>query len=188
MNHHPAWNEVRVSRWHEFSLSNVELRVGTKDKEGLLGEIQTELRALPSRLDEYLDGPRLPGARRGRFHPMMFRELLHMSPRSSPAFGVLILASLFRDSMPWLYEMGVEVYRVSKNGSAADLHEAAQEFRHAVEFSVHGPMSREFFGRSKEMFMVMEEIEPLLERTLGMLDAEDKPGRRKARKESGEDA
>lgn len=171
------------------SLSNVELRVGTKDKEGLLGEIQTELRALPSRLDEYLDGPRLPGMRRGRFHPMMFRELLHMGPRSSsPAFGVLILASLFRDSMPWLYEMGVEVYRVAKQGNAAELQEAAQEFRHAIEFSIHGPMSREFFGRSKEMFMVMEEIEPLLERTLGMLDVEGKPGRRRAKKEGGEDA
>lgn len=169
------------------SLSNVELRVGTKDKEGLLGEIQTELRALPSRLDDYLDGPRLPGMRRGRFHPMMLRELLHMSPRSSPAFGVLILASLFRDSMPWLYEMGVEVYRVAKQGNASELQEAAQEFRHAVEFSVHGP-AREFFGRSKEMFMVMEEIEPLLQRTLGMLDAEGKPGRRKTKKESGEDA
>lgn len=170
------------------SLSKVELRIGTKDQEGLLGEIQTELRALPSRLDEYLDGPRMPGMRRGRFHPMMLRDLLHMGPHSTPALGVLILASLFRDTMPWLYEMGVEVYRVAKQGNAVELQEAAHEFRQAVEFSVHGPMSREFFGRSKDMFMMMEEIDPLLERTLGMLDVESKPGRRKAKKESGEDA
>jgi hypothetical protein len=170
------------------SLSNVESRVGTKDKEGLLGEIQTELRALPSRLDEYLDVPRLPGMRRGRFHPMMLRELVHMSPRSSPMFGVLILASLFRDTMPWLYEMGVEVYRVAKQGNAAELQEATREFRQAVEFSLHGPMPREFLGRSKEMFMLMEEIEPLLERTLATLDTEGKPGRRKTKKDGGEEA
>ncbi|MHB1158572.1 MAG: hypothetical protein ACYC26_17240 [Phycisphaerales bacterium] len=53
------------------SLSKVELRIGTKDQQGLLDEIQTELRALPARLDEYLDGPRIPGMRRGRFHPMI---------------------------------------------------------------------------------------------------------------------
>lgn len=165
------------------SLSKVELRVGTKDQEGLLGEIQAELRALPSRLDDYLGGPRLPGTRRGRFHPMMLREMLHLGPRNSPALGVLILASMFRDSMPWLYEMGVEVYRVAKQGTATELKEAAHEFRQAVEFSLHGPMSPELFGRSKEMFVIMEEIEPLLERTIGMFDEESKPLRRRPKKE-----
>ncbi len=161
------------------SLSNVESRIGTKDKEGLLGEIQTELRALPSRLDEYLDGPRLPGMRRGRIHPMMLRDILHMNPHVGPAFGVLFLASIFRDTMPWLYEMGVEVYRVAKRGNEAELRDAVREFRIAIEFSIHGPMSRAFFGRSKELFMLLEEIEPLLEQTLDMFSLQDKSGRSK---------
>lgn len=84
--------------------------------------------------------------------------------------------------------MGVEVYRTAKQGTAAELHEAAQEFRHAVEFSVHGPMSREFFGRSKEMFMVVEELAPQLDRMLSMLDAENRPSRRKTKKDGSEDA
>ena len=66
------------------SLNKVESRIGTKDQEGLLGEIQTELRALPRRLGDSLGGPRLPGMRRARFHPMMFRELLHMAPHMGP--------------------------------------------------------------------------------------------------------
>jgi len=169
------------------SLSKVELRIGTKDQQGLLDEIQSELRALPARLDEYLEGPRIPGMRRGRFHPMMFGSLLHMGPDSTPAVGVLIVASIFRDSMPWLYELGVEVYRVAKHGNSADVQQAGHEFRQAVEFAVRGPMSREFFGRSKEMFMLMEEIDPLLDRALSMLDAENKPGRRKLKKDSDED-
>jgi hypothetical protein len=169
------------------SLSTVETRVGTKDEEGLLGEIQIGLRNLNTRLDESFDGLRIPRLRRGRFHPMMFRELLHMNSRNSPALGVLIFASLFRDTMPWLYEMGTEVYRISKHGSAEELQEAAREFRQAVDFSVNGPMSREFFGRSKEMFMVMEEIEPMLERTLEMLGLEGKLGKRKSRKENSDE-
>lgn len=174
------------------SLSKVESRIGTKDQEGLLGEIQIELRALPTRLDDYLGGPRFPGMRRGRFHPMMFRELLrmapHIGPHASPAVGVLILASFFRDSMPWLHELGTEVYRAAKRGDAADLHQAAREFRQAVEFAVHGPFQHEFFGGSKDMLMLIEEIEPLLERALSMLGVETKPGRRKQKKASGEDA
>src|SRR5207244_283126 len=67
------------------SLSKVESRIGTKEQQGLLDEIQSELRALPARLDEYFDGPRLPGMRRGRFHPMMLREFLHIGPQSNPA-------------------------------------------------------------------------------------------------------
>lgn len=163
------------------SLSKVELRIGTKEQQGLLDEIQTELRSLPGRLDEYFDGPRMPGMRRGRFHPMMMRELLHMGPHSSPASGILMLASLFRDSMPWLYELGVEVYRTAKEGNKVQLQEAALEFRQAVDFAVHGPMSREFFGRSKEMFMIMEEIDPLLDRAFSTLEIASKPSRRNAK-------
>lgn len=168
------------------SLSKVEQRIGTKDQEGLLDEIQTELRALPARLDEYLEGPRMPGMRRGRFHPMLAREFLHMGPQSNPAIGVLFLASLFRDSMPWLYELGVDVYRVARQGPSAELQQAAREFRNAVEFSIHGPMAREFIGRSKEMFMLMEEMDPLLDRALSMIEAEGKPVRRKVKKEGPE--
>ena len=163
-------------------LSRVELQIATKDQQGLLDEIQTELRALSMRLDEYLDEylevKQIPGIRRGRFYPMMIRELLHIAPQSSPGFGVLIIASFFRDSMPWLYEMGVEVYRMAKRGPSIELQEAANEFRQAVEFAVHGPISHEFFGRSKDMFMIIEEIEPILDRALSMLDLKgNNPGR-----------
>jgi hypothetical protein len=168
------------------SLTKVELRIGTKDQEGLLGEIQSELRALPSRLDDYLGVSRLPGMRRGRFHPMMLREMLHMGPQSSGGFGVLILASLFRDSMPWLYEMGVEVFRLSKQGTSTELREAVQDFRNAVEVSFHSPMGHEFLNRSKDMFMIMEEIEPLLDRTLGMLGDESTSGRRRPKRDTEE--
>ncbi|MHB1158666.1 MAG: hypothetical protein ACYC26_17725 [Phycisphaerales bacterium] len=86
--------------------------------------------------------------------------------------------------MPWLYELGVEVYRVAKQGTYAELQEAAREFRQAVEFAVHGPMSREFFGRSKEMSILMEEIDPLLDRALDMINNDERHIRRKSRKEA----
>ncbi|MBL8518370.1 MAG: hypothetical protein JNM76_15525 [Betaproteobacteria bacterium] len=168
------------------SLGKVESRLGTKDQEGALGEIQAEVRSLPSRLEEYFGGPRLPGMRRGRFHPMLLREMLHMSaqfgPSSSPALGVLILASVFKDSMPWVYELGLQVYRAAQAGSPDMLERAAREFRHAIEFTVHGPFSREFSSGSKEMFILMEEIDPLVSRALDMLHLESEKGRPKPSK------
>jgi hypothetical protein len=119
------------------SLSKVEARIGTKDQQGMLDEIQTELRSLPARLDEYLEAPRLPWLRRGRFHPMMLRELLHIGPHASPAMGILLVASIFRDWMPWLYELGMELYRIARHGKSPELDEAAAEFRQAVEYTLH---------------------------------------------------
>jgi hypothetical protein len=157
------------------SLSKLEVRIGTKDQQGLLDEIQTELKALPGRLDEYLESGRAPWMRRGRLHPMMLHELMHMDPHQSPAVGILVVASFFRDLMPWVYELAVEVYHLRRRGNSAEFRRATEEFRRAVEFSVHGPMSRELIGRSKEMYMMMGEIEPLLDRVLSEMEKEVRP-------------
>jgi exonuclease VII small subunit len=165
------------------SLSKLEAKIGTQEQQGVLDEIQSELRSLPARLDEYADSPRMPWMRRGRVHPMMLRELMHAGPHSSPAMGILVIASIFRDWMPWLHELGLELYRLARRGKSAELDEAASEFRRAVEFAVHGPMSREFMGRRKDMYMLIEEIDPLLDRALSMLD-EGRASRRRLKKDA----
>ena len=160
------------------SMSKVELRLGTKDQQGLLGEIQTELNRLPARIDKYLADSRLPGMWHRRHHPGMFQELLHASSPDIPAFEILIVASLFHDSMPWLYEMGMEVYRAARRGDNNKLQIAAREFRQAVEFAAHSPLSQEFFGRNEKTFMIMEEIGWVLDRAISTLHLEGESGRR----------
>ena len=76
-----------------------------------------KLNRLPKRIDKYLAHSRLPDMLHGRHRRGMFRELVHVSSPGIPAFEILILASLFRDSMPWLYEMGMEVYRAARRGT-----------------------------------------------------------------------
>ena len=77
------------------SLSNLEARIGTKEQQGMLDQIQAELRSLPGRLDEYFDSGRGLWSRRGRAHPMMLKEILHFGPRGSPAVGIPFVASFF---------------------------------------------------------------------------------------------
>ena len=77
---------------------------------------------------------------------------------------------------------------MSKRGSSIELQAAAHEFRQAVEFAVHGPLSREFFGRSKDSFIIMEELEQILNQVLSMLDLRGKPSRRRTKPGSDVDA
>jgi hypothetical protein len=155
-----AVSEVRTS------VSKVEAKIAAPDGQGALEAIQHELRVLPRRLDEAADFPRVPWLRRGRMHPGMLLELMHVGPTRSPALGILVVASLFRDAMPWVYELGVDAYRQLKHGKNAEALGAVAEFKKVLEFSLHGPMSREFLGRSKEMYILVEEIEPLLHRLI----------------------
>jgi hypothetical protein len=70
-------------------------------------------------------------------------------------------------------------YRTVRRGPASEAALAVRDFRHTVELSLHGPWSRDFFGRSKEMFMLMEEMEPLLERLLSSVpEPEEKTGKK----------
>ena len=167
-----AMSEVRTS------LNKVESRIGTKEQQGVLDEIQNELRALPGRLEDGGEFPRIGWMRRGRMHPKMLYEMVHMFPGQPQGLGILILASIFRDAMPWIYEFGLETYRTVRRGPTSEAAAATKEFRHMLELSLHGPWSRELFGRSKEMFMMMEEMEPLLERLLQSSEREDKSHKR----------
>lgn len=151
-------------------ISKLETKIGTKEQQGLLDEIQAEIKSLPSRLEEISDISRFPMLKRSRFHPMMLREFMHFGHKTSSSdLDILFISSLFRDSMPWIYELGMELYRSIRNGDRDEVEKIAYEFRHAIEFSIHGPMSKELFGRSKEMYILMDEIEPILDRVMKTL-------------------
>ena len=52
-----------------------------------------------------------------RFHPMIIDELSHMISRGEDdPIGILIISSFVREDFPWLYEIGIEAYRMAKLG------------------------------------------------------------------------
>lgn len=166
-------SELRTSQ------GKIEQKLGTQDQEGLLDEIHSTMRTLSRHLDESLDPSRSPvWLRRGRrIHPLLLRELLHMLPNSSA--GVLLAASVFRDWMPWLYELGMEAHRASQYGTQAEAQRAIDTFRRAVEMSIRGPWVREFVGRSREVYAFLEEIEPFLDEVLSRAADETRHTRRR---------
>jgi hypothetical protein len=130
----------------------------------LFEEIKVMFQDLPSRIDVVAERVREPAGLR-EMHPAMIHELTHMIGRGDPEPGLvaLIVASLFRDDLPWLYEMGVEVYRQSVGGDRQAIRRSYRNFLNGAAFATMGPFSREF-SRSKRTRMMLEELPMILRR------------------------
>jgi len=123
----------------------------------VLEELVEAVRKMEVRVREQPDEPR--PRRRNKFNPMMFREMAQMlSERPGDPIGVLLLASSVREDFPWLYEIGIETYRILKSGRKAEAREAVQRFMRALEVTLHGPFRHEELGGASR-HMLMREME-----------------------------
>jgi hypothetical protein len=131
----------------------------------------------------------LPDRVRGRrrVHPMMIEEMMHMSQmmdkHGDGALGVLIFISVFRDQCPWLYEVGMEVYRALREGDQEAALVAARRMRDLAEFSLHGPWMEELMP-DREAFMAFRHMPEMLER---MLQVAERPSRARRQRPEGAD-
>ncbi|MDX6402788.1 MAG: hypothetical protein QOH70_243 [Blastocatellia bacterium] len=123
----------------------------------LFEEVKVMFQDLPSRIEGRLDPMR---RKRHRFHPMMMEELLHMSKEFDDPTGLLVLIGLFRDELPWLYEVGLEFYRAIKSGNHAQMKKAHRSIMIAFEITRHGPLGEGM--RDKETYMMMREMPHIL--------------------------
>jgi hypothetical protein len=100
---------------------------------------------------------------------MPFREMMRHGPEmmmefskeGSGSIGIAIAASMFKDTMPWIYEVGMEAYRQSLFGDNSAAKLSLQEFKQAARFSGH-PMFREFVRNDKELMFFGQEIDMFL--------------------------
>jgi len=132
----------------------------------ILEELVTSVRSLDSRFRDIVEeGPRGMRYRWRRIHPMMVHELSHMlgGKRGDP-IALLVLASMFRDSMPWMYELGIEAYRMAKDGTPEEAIAARRRFQKAAEVMRRGPFGPEEMGFDPHMMhIMMREMDHLLE-------------------------
>jgi hypothetical protein len=114
------------------------------------------------------------GRRKGRrLQPMMMHEMMHMMHMESEGddpIGILMVASLIRDEMPWLYEIASEAYHALVSGDGDSARREIKRLRRLPDMFMRGPFREEFGG--KEMDMMMMELprmfEHMLERHLEM--------------------
>jgi hypothetical protein len=132
----------------------------------LFEEVKIMFQELSSRLEARItDAVGPSGRRKGRrLHPMMIDEmihLMHMEGDGDDPIGILMVASVVRDEMPWLYEIASEAYHALKSGDGDAARRAIKRLRHLPELFMHGPFREEFGG--KETHMMMMELPRMFE-------------------------
>ncbi len=179
-------------------LTSGSAKAETQEKvdESAIAKLAEEMKALPSRVAERLAEVGDPFRRRRmrRFSPMMFEELIHMYGEPGDPVAILMMASLVRDDMPWLYELAMEVYRAVKEGNIEAIQREIKRLHRFSDMMLRGPFMEEFGFGGKESHMFAMEFPRMLERTLMHtveMQKAHSPGRRKLQKsqqesESGE--
>jgi hypothetical protein len=138
----------------------------------LFEEIKVMFQDLPSRIENNIN-PESRNRKRRRFHPMMLEEMMHMS--KNRYIGIMMALSFFKESMPWLYEIGMDTIRTVKDGKTkAEKKRAFIEFQEIVEMSTQHPMMRDFFMDSKEDYMLFKELPMMLIKNIDMIMMNEK--------------
>lgn len=143
------------------AISDLRLAVTSMDKGSVppkqFDEIKQLIVSLPSRLENGID-PELRRRKR-RFHPMMLEDLMHMEMKfEDPNITFLMMISLFKEDMPWIYEIGLETYRGLKTAKTkVEKRKLVETFERAIEMTGH-PMFREMYGKSEEIYMFSKDI------------------------------
>lgn len=131
----------------------------------VLEELVSSVRSLESRFREVSEEPLRQGRfRRMRLHPMMMHDMAQMAgAEPGDPLVVLMLASLFREDAPWLYELGAEAYRAFRYGPSAEARAALKRFKRALELLKRGPIPAEELGVDHRMIHVLSrELDHLL--------------------------
>jgi hypothetical protein len=143
----------------------------------LFEEIKVMVRELPERVDSRMRTASKSGLlrHRPRFHPTMFEELLYDSAlrksRNGAAIVWLIFLSILRDDLPWIYEIGLELYNALKSGDTERISETRNDLHIVLEATMHGPLSHEAMRPGDEEIYYMikhlpEMIEHFLDRSI----------------------
>ncbi|WLE96389.1 MAG: toll/interleukin-1 receptor domain-containing protein [Candidatus Electrothrix communis] len=138
----------------------------------LFEEIKVMFQDLPSRIENNIR-PESINRKRRRFHPMMFEEMMEMS--KNRYIGIMMALSLFKETMPWLYEIGMDTIRTVKDGKTkAEKKRAFIEFQEIVEMSTRHPMMREYFMDSKDDYFLFRDLPMMLLKNIEMIMMNEK--------------
>jgi hypothetical protein len=135
-------------------------------------EIKVLVRDVPDRVASELgNDPRMKRIRRRRrLHPLMFEEMLHhpmfRESRDRAGLAILMMFSTLRDDYPWLYELGVQLYRAIQEGNLKGIDRARRTIIETIELTRRGPFGPEMIGgpEDDESMMMLHHLAHDLER------------------------
>jgi hypothetical protein len=150
----------------------------------LFEEVKVMVRELPERVDDRVRSAAKRGSlkRLRRIHPMMFEELLFHpalgKSRHGAAVAWLLFLSVFKDDVPWIYEIGLELYRALRSGDAKTISEARDELIAILEATSHGPFFHEIMRpEDEEVYFMIRHLPEMIDRFIENLPTGTRPQR-----------
>jgi hypothetical protein len=134
----------------------------------VLEDLVSNVRNMEMRLRDTMDDdPMIRRKFRRRMHPGMIMQLTHMiGTRTGDPIHLLVSASLFKDELPWLYELALEAYRGIKGGNSSEAQLALVQYRKAIDAVREGPFLDMLGIDSKMVYIALRdalEFMPMLE-------------------------
>lgn len=137
-------------------------------REFTVEQIRASVVELQHRIDNFDMTKRLPRSEI-RMDKIILRDLERMGAEDYPSseMKILISTSLFRDNLPWFYELGGEIYRSVRNGDTKRIRRTIREFQKTVYFLMRYPLDvdrnndRIFHDLIKETDLILEKMSPV---------------------------
>jgi hypothetical protein len=167
----PRANQLFEALWPQFEgkLSAIPKHQGSakpiRPQHEILEELVASVRSLDSRLKDVEAMVSEGASRRGRFRrqPLLMGDMaMMMAEGPGDPIALLIAASLFKEDLPWLYELGMEAYRAARAGTPEEARSCVRRFRHAADLVVHGPLAEELGIRDRDLHIVVRQLEHLV--------------------------
>jgi len=131
----------------------------------ILEEMKAMVRDLPGRIESRVSDRSSSRRKRRRFHPMIFERMMMGPEDETEPIGLLVMAGLARDDVPWLYELAVETYRTAKSGTLRQAESLLKAIERSEEMLIRGPHMEELID-SREMDLLMHELPHMLRHVL----------------------
>lgn len=147
----------------------------SNSEEQNVAKLFEEVKAMVRELPEQVDHKVRSASRRSqektlrRIHPKILDEMLYRpsSPEGEDRAAALLIALAFaREDAPWLYEVGMEIYKAMVSDNRSDVISSFRRFRSTVEMVMHGPWRRDFFRDDDETLMMVRYIPEVVERAV----------------------
>lgn len=132
----------------------------------LFEEIKIMFQDLPSRIDRNVNSNE--GNRRLRkLHPMLLEDIMHFSADKS--IGFIMVLSIFKNDLPWVYEFGMETLKqIKASKSMKEIDIILMNFENILETSLNNPAFQELMSmmKNKEDYRIYRELPHMLEKAL----------------------
>ena len=154
----------------------------------LFEEVKVMFRDLPSRVEGHLREHGM-ARRRRRFHPMMFEEVFHFArseESDNPGAAWLFISSFFRDEVPWLSEIGLQLYRAYQTGDAKQVEQSQRALHDVIRMARHSRMMMRG-SEDEDTLMFIRHLPEMLEQSTSLPPVKERrPKRAREELPSGE--